>query len=354
MAVDPENSERGTAMSKHSVRFCVVTIILCLHAGALAAPGAAPGDPAPPADLPAFWKSTLGDVDRAVQDVSRGSVKVVATSPGGRPVYAVTYGAEDALTSQANYNSAVAARNPAFYAHKHPDTKPCVFFLGPVHGQEIENIVGLVNLLRVAETGHDHRGKSWPSLKERIAKCRIIVVPCGNPDGRARCPYDAFHGLPTEIMTKYGQGTRKDGSLWGWPGAKAVHPMQGDVGILGAYFNDDGINPMHDDFFLPMARETAAILQIAREEAAVEPGVLGVEGLVQVKGLAEALHHLGGELGVEGVHLAGLAGCQVDDEEAQDGHEEEGDRFLNHASSDEGDHGAPVSTARRIPAPRAA
>ncbi len=67
--------------------------------------------------------------------------------------------------------------------------------------------------------------------------------------GVKRCPYDSFVGLPTEIMTKYGQGTRKDGSLYGWPGAKAVHPMKGDVKILGAYFNDDGINPMHDDCF---------------------------------------------------------------------------------------------------------
>ena len=68
-------------------------------------------------------------------------------------------------------------------------------------------------------------------------------------------------------MTKYGQGTRKDGSFWGWPQAKSLHPMKGDVGILGAYFNDDGINMMHDDFFDPMAEETRAILDIARSEA---------------------------------------------------------------------------------------
>ena len=43
--------------------------------------------------------------------------------------------------------------------------------------------------------------------------------------------------------------------------------MKGDVGILGAYFNDDGVNLMHDDFFLPMARETEAILRLARREA---------------------------------------------------------------------------------------
>jgi hypothetical protein len=43
--------------------------------------------------------------------------------------------------------------------------------------------------------------------------------------------------------------------------------MKGDVRILGAYFNDDGVNLMHDDFFLPAARETEAILRLARREA---------------------------------------------------------------------------------------
>lgn len=191
---------------------------------------------------------------------------MVANSAGGLPVYAVYYGEKDDFYSQANYNSAVAAQDPAYYATKDKKTKPVVFFLGPVHGQEVENIVGLVNLIHVAETGKDYRGKEWTSLKNKFEKCRVIIVPSGNPDGRKRCPYDSFVGLPTMIMTKYGQGTRHNGTFYGWPGAKAVHPMEGNVKILGSYFNDDGINPMHDDFFSPMADETRAILDIAREE----------------------------------------------------------------------------------------
>jgi hypothetical protein len=142
-----------------------------------------------------------------------------------------------------------------------------VLFLGPVHGQEVEGIAGLLNLIQVAETGQDLRGRSWTGLKEKMGKCRVIIIPCGNPDGRKRCPYDSFVGLPVEVMTKYGQGTHRDGSSWGWPMAKSVHPMKGDVGILGAYFNEDGINMMHDDFFAPMAAETSAILETARSEA---------------------------------------------------------------------------------------
>ena len=224
------------------------------------------GDPPNPDGIPDFYKSRLSDITAEINHLKTGQVRVIAISPGGLPVYAVYYGVKEDFHSQANYNSAVAALNPVYFARKGRDTRPVIFFVGPVHGQEVEGIAGMVNLLRVAETGKDYRGKDWSSLKNKLEQCRVIIIPCSNPDGRKRCPYDSFVGLPTEIMTKYGQGTRKDGSLYGWPGAKAVHPMKGDVKILGAYFNDNGINLMHDDFFRPMADETKAILDIARCE----------------------------------------------------------------------------------------
>lgn len=232
---------------------------------------AAPAPPAierlfPQAETPDFWKGRVEEVEAAVAAVERGTVEVIARSPGGRPVHLVAYGPRPELGRQANWNSAVAARKPEVYAKK-PAGTPIVFILGPVHGQEMEGMVGIVNLLRVAETGKDLRGKAWPRLRENLDRARVLIVPLGNPDGRARCPYDSFVGIPVDEMTRVGQGTRKDGSLYGWPGAKARHPMAGDVGILGAYFNDDGINPMHDEFFAPMAAETKAILDVARIHA---------------------------------------------------------------------------------------
>ncbi len=225
------------------------------------------GDPPNNTDIPDFYGSTLSAIEDEIYHVKKGDVKTIASSPGGLPIYAVYYGIKDDFHSQANYNSAVAARDHSFYAKKDSNSKPVIFFLGPVHGQEVEGIVGLVNLIHIAETGRDMRGQEWTSLKSKFDRCRIIIVPCGNPDGRKRCPYDSFVGLPVGIMTKYGQGTRLDGSSWGWPQAKSLHPMKGNVGILGAYFNDNGINIMHDDFFSPMAKETEAILEIARSEA---------------------------------------------------------------------------------------
>ena len=225
------------------------------------------GDPPNNSDIPAFFKSKVSEIQDEIDNLQLGEVETIAVSPGGLPVYAVYYGEKENFHSQANYNSAVAARNPAYYAEKDKTTKPVVFFVGPVHGQEVEGMAGMINLLHIAETGKDYRGKAWPELREKMNQCRTIIIPCGNPDGRKRCPYDSFLGIPTPIMTKYGQGTHKDGTSWGWPLAKSLHPMKGDVGILGAYFNNDGINIMQDEYFNPMAKETKAILEIARKEA---------------------------------------------------------------------------------------
>lgn len=226
-----------------------------------------PGDPPRQTDIPLFFKSKLADIDAEIALIKTGKAEKIATSPGGLSVYGIFYGEKENLNKQANYNSAVGARNPAFFAAKDEQTKPVIFFIGPVHGQEPEGIVGLVNLIHIAETGKDYRGKAWPELKSYFEQCRVIIIPCGNPDGRKRCPYDSFVGLPVETMTKYGQGTKKDGTLWRWPQSKSLHPMKGDVDILGAYYNDAGINIMHDEFFSPMAVETSAIFKIAMEEA---------------------------------------------------------------------------------------
>ncbi len=221
----------------------------------------------PQQEVPSFWKGAVDNVMEMVASVERGKTKAIAISPGGRPVYLFTYGPTVDLQSQANYGSAAAARDPGYYARKKETDPPIVYIIGGPHGQEMEGVVGLVNLIQVAETGKDFRGKEWPRLRENFDKCRVVIAPLANPDGRARCPYDSFIGIPVDEMTRVGQGTRKDGTNYGWPGAKKLHPMKGDVGILGAYFNDDGINLMHDEFMSPMADETEALLRIAREEA---------------------------------------------------------------------------------------
>lgn len=221
----------------------------------------------PDPEHPPFWKSTVDDAREAALAAQSGETRVIAVSPGGRAVYLVAYGEKPVFNRTANYNSAAAARDPGHYAGKTVDTPPIVYIVGPTHGQEMEGVVGLVNLIRVAETGSDWRGREWPKLHGLIHKTRLLIVPLANPDGRARCPYNSFVGIPGIEMTRVGQGTRADGTLYGWPGAKQRHPMTGDVGILGAYFNDAGINPMHDEWFDPMTDETRGLIGVALDEA---------------------------------------------------------------------------------------
>ena len=138
-------------------------------------------------DLPAFWKSRLEDVENSVGYVKKGTMSVLARTPGGRNVYLVAYGERDSRRGTANYNSAAGGRDPASYALKDGTQKPVVFLLGPVHGQEFEGVAGLLNLIQVAETGRDLRDRPWPELSANLARCRVLIVPCGSRDARARC-----------------------------------------------------------------------------------------------------------------------------------------------------------------------
>ncbi len=217
---------------------------------------------------PDFFKSRLSDVEAAVKEVRKGKARQIATSPGGRPVYLVSYGEKEELLSTANYNSACAGRDPASYRRKDGNQKPVVFFLGPVHGQEVEGAASMVNLLRIAETGQDWRGREWPEMAENLSRCRVLIVPCGNPDGRARCKYDSWVGETLEATQRIGMGVKSNGESFKYPFSKRLHPQKGPtVKVPGAYFNDDGVNLMHDYWFDPMAVETRAFFKIARDEA---------------------------------------------------------------------------------------
>ncbi|MNI33311.1 hypothetical protein D3C73_872520 [compost metagenome] len=124
-----------------------------------------------------------------------------------------------------------------------------------------------MNLIHLLETGVDYRGKRHDYLYENAHQFRILLIPCMNPDGRARLPIDTLNDVPNEKFVYYMQGTWKDGTLCSWPDCKAVHPIKDASEFLGSYFNDDGINMMHDNFFAPMAGETRALLELADKEA---------------------------------------------------------------------------------------
>jgi len=221
----------------------------------------------PDRKIPKFWVGDVAGLSGRFEKLAEGKVSTIAISPGGRPMHLVTYGKKEKLGHKANFNSAVGGREPAAYMDKAARKKPVILFVGPVHGAEVEGLTGLVNFINIMESGEDLRGKQQAELRTLGQQCRLLIIPEGNPDGIARFEPHSLCGMEGIDLRFWGQGTWSDDTFCGWPQSKRRHPMAGDdVGFLGCYFNDKGINPMHDEFFAPMGPEAPAILKVAAAE----------------------------------------------------------------------------------------
>ena len=215
---------------------------------------------------PSFWKTDLEYIDKLYTEANKCTEKrVLCQSAGKRPVYMLAYGEKKRLGS-ANYSSALGSRDKSCYSPK--GQKPCVILIGAVHGQETEGVAALTNLISLLETGKDLSGNTNEKLLELANGVRLVIIPVANPDGRARVKPDCMVGCSFEELRYWGQGTWRDGSPCGWPECKKIHPIKDAAGFLGGYYNDDGVNLMHDNFFNHMAEESHAILSICAEEAA--------------------------------------------------------------------------------------
>ena len=125
----------------------------------------------------------------------------------------------------------------------------------------------MLNLIKLIETGTDYAGNTNEDLVQLAEKTHLILVPMVNPDGRSRVPFNSFVDRTFYELRYYDQGTWKDGSLCNWPDCKKVHPIKDYVDYLGAYFNDDGVNMMHEDFFGEVSTGTRLVLDVCRNEA---------------------------------------------------------------------------------------
>lgn len=221
----------------------------------------------PDRPLPDFWIGDVKELPSRFGHLEHGRLTVLATTPGGRPIHLIAFGDREPAVHKANFNSAIGGRDAAAYMDKAARKKPVVLFLGPVHGHEVEGLTGLVNLIQIMETGKDLRGKTQEKLRQLGGQCRLLIVPAGNPDGTARFEPRSLNGMRSEDLRFWGQGTWADDTFCDWPECKRQHPMTGDnVRFLGCYFNDRGINPMHDEWFAPMGPEAPALLRVASEE----------------------------------------------------------------------------------------
>jgi len=214
---------------------------------------------------PTFWKTTLTEMEETLALVQKGTVSALALSAGGRRIPMVCYGPEQDFGRTANYNSACGANDPVYYADKE-GKKPVILLVGGTHATEFEGIAALLNLIKLIETGTDYLGNACASLANPDA--RLIIVPILNVDGRARQPVDTLLGLSVAEQRRFTLAQWKDGTLCAWPDCKANHPLPlHKMAHLGGYFNDAGVNFMHDDFFGDMQPETRALLRLVAEEA---------------------------------------------------------------------------------------
>ena len=219
--------------------------------------------------MPKYWRSSLDDVEETLKLVKLGKVSTIATSAGGRPIYQVEYGCSNVKLGTANLCSSLGANSSKYYADKSgADYTPTFLIDGAIHGGEFEGTVAILSLIKLMETGTDYRGEEHPELLAVMNRLHLILVPISNPDGRSRVPFRSFVGKTFYDLRYYNQGTWKDGTLCGWPGCKTVHPIKDASDFLGAYFTDDGINMMHEDYFSNnVCNETQALFEICRKEA---------------------------------------------------------------------------------------
>lgn len=220
-------------------------------------------------DSPPWWRSHPDAVEAYLRTASAGDVSKLATSNGGRPVFLYEHGdREDTVMGTANFNSAVAAGDLTAYADRAARSRPVLLYIAGTHGQEMEGTVAALSLVNVIETGKDLAGRPHLQLQRRLAELRVLIVAQANPDGRARLDHEGWVGRRKADMQAAGQGTSSDGTVLPYPGGKAVHPRTQDVGpVLGAYYDDHGVNLMHDEWFDPMSPVTTALLALVRREA---------------------------------------------------------------------------------------
>lgn len=217
-------------------------------------------------DIPDWWRGSVQDIEDTVRLVKKGHVEVLCETPGKRPVYLIRYGKKNDLKRTATYSSAIGGYNYSYYADKRgEDYVPTVAFIGAEHGGEFEGVVALNNLIKNIETGTDYAGNENRELMEALEGLNLLIIPCLNVDGRARIPLRTMAGQDYEGFLYHCHGTWKNGSLCVHPYVKQYSPIKDYCEHLGGYYNDDGVNIVHDNFFFPMAEETKALFRVADE-----------------------------------------------------------------------------------------
>lgn len=217
---------------------------------------------------PDYWKASLDDIAAAADAASKGQASVIGRSAGGREIWAFSYGIFEPQSPMATVSSAMASDRPEAFYDPAKRTRPVLVLLGGMHGGESEGVAACMDFIRHLETGADLLGRTRPELEDLTERARVIVVPCINPDGRAKAGVLHLCGAELEHIFLVQQGVRKDGLLFRGRQVKEIQPVPDDFLLFrGGYCNDAGVNLQHDDFFGPtLAPENRALADLFRAE----------------------------------------------------------------------------------------
>lgn len=215
---------------------------------------------------PDFWRSRWEDV--SAQGEGGGECRFIGQSAGGRKIPAFFYGAFEPVVSTATISSAMASDRPASFYDPAQRTRPSLCLIGSIHGGETEGVAFCMSLIRFLETGLDWKGLARPELLEKIRQVRLSIVPCLNPDGRVAAAVHHLCGAELEDLFLVQQGLLADGTPFRGRRIKETQPIPaGMLQFMSGYYNADGVNLQHDDFFGPeIAPENKAIRALFRDE----------------------------------------------------------------------------------------
>ena len=238
-------------------------------------------------NVPEWWISSNEAVKEYLYRVAKkGRVSVAGHSAGGREILMYEFGEKEDLPQKVSFSSAYAAKKPELYTRASERRKPVLFIYAAIHGAEIEGCASLMNLVNLLEKGYDLLGRENEALLSLARQYRLVIVPLSQPDGRARFKLDALQGESLETFQFYAHGIWKDGRPCTYPWHKEVMPLPvSEMKQLGAYFNDNGVNCQHDDFFGDMQPEVRTLVDIVHAErpdcilschaCEAEPGLCG-------------------------------------------------------------------------------
>lgn len=219
-------------------------------------------------NYPPYWITSIEDVKRYLEkNAVKGKFSIAGHSAGGREIFLYEYGEKEDLPQTVSFSSAWTARKPELYTRAPERKKLSLFIYGAIHGAEVEGTAGLMNLINLLEHGVDLRGRRNDTLLELAEQYRIVIVPLAQPDGRARFTRNSMIGQSLDVFQYYAHGYWKDGTPCKYPYHKEIMPLPVDqMEHLGAYFNDNGVNCQHDDFFGNMQPEVETLIRLVHEE----------------------------------------------------------------------------------------